>query len=163
MFRDTQDFLNTWQHETENTVKLLQNVSPEALNQSVTGYDRTIGELGWHLVESIDFMAQQAALNTKCPISKDEALKDPNKLAEAYRNTANQLAEAVKDNWKTENLGEKVNVWGMEWQKGGLLAAFNAHQTHHRGQMTVLMRQTGCAPCGIYGPSKEEWAAMQQN
>jgi uncharacterized damage-inducible protein DinB len=163
MFRDIQDFLKTWQYETENTVKLLHKVTPEALNQHVSGYDRTIGELGWHLVQSIDNMAQQAQLNIQRPISKDEALQDPIKLAEAYRNTANQLAEAVKENWKTENLSEKVNVWGMEWQKGNMLAAFNAHQTHHRGQLTVLMRQTGCTPVGIYGPTKEEWAAMKQN
>jgi uncharacterized damage-inducible protein DinB len=32
------------------------------------------------------------------------------------------------------------------------------HQAHHRGQMTVLMRQAGLPVPGIYGPSKEEWA-----
>ena len=35
-----------------------------------------------------------------------------------------------------------------------------AHQTHHRGQMTVLMRQAGLRVPGIYGPAKEEWAAF---
>ena len=32
------------------------------------------------------------------------------------------------------------------------------HQNHHRGQMTVLMRQAGLTVPGVYG-SKEEWAA----
>jgi len=31
------------------------------------------------------------------------------------------------------------------------------HQNHHRGQMTVLMRQAGLTVPGIYGPAKEEW------
>ncbi len=32
------------------------------------------------------------------------------------------------------------------------------HQTHHRGQMTVLMRQAGLPVAGMYGPTKEDWA-----
>ena len=35
-----------------------------------------------------------------------------------------------------------------------------SHQTHHRGQMTVLMRQAGLTVPGVYGPAREEWAAM---
>ena len=32
------------------------------------------------------------------------------------------------------------------------------HQTHHRDQMTVLMRLQDIKVPGVYGPSKEEWA-----
>ena len=31
------------------------------------------------------------------------------------------------------------------------------HQAHHRGQMTVLMRQAGLTVPGVYGPAREEW------
>jgi hypothetical protein len=41
---------------------------------------------------------------------------------------------------------------------GSLLLFLLQHQSHHRGQMTVLMRQAGLSVPGIYGPSKEEWA-----
>lgn len=34
------------------------------------------------------------------------------------------------------------------------------HQNHHRGQMTVLMRQAGLPVPGIYGPAKEEWTTF---
>ena len=33
------------------------------------------------------------------------------------------------------------------------------HQAHHRGQMTVLMRQAGLLVPSIYGPVKEGWSA----
>jgi uncharacterized damage-inducible protein DinB len=33
------------------------------------------------------------------------------------------------------------------------------HEVHHRGQMTVLMRQAGLEVPGVYGPAREEWAA----
>jgi len=31
------------------------------------------------------------------------------------------------------------------------------HQSHHRGQMTVLMRQAGLRVPYIYGPAYEDW------
>jgi uncharacterized damage-inducible protein DinB len=39
------------------------------------------------------------------------------------------------------------------------LQALISHEIHHRGQMTVLMRQAGLKVPGIYGPAREEWAA----
>ena len=41
-----------------------------------------------------------------------------------------------------------------------VLISLVRHQAHHRAQMTVLMRQAGLAVPGIYGPAREEWAAM---
>lgn len=41
-------------------------------------------------------------------------------------------------------------------QKGALLQAANLHQVHHRGQMTVLMRQAGLHVPSIYGPSRDD-------
>ena len=35
------------------------------------------------------------------------------------------------------------------------------HQIHHRGQMTILMRQAGVVVPSVYGPSREETAAMR--
>ncbi|MGO4373779.1 DinB family protein, partial [Paenibacillus sp. MCAF20] len=32
------------------------------------------------------------------------------------------------------------------------------HEIHHRGQMTVLMRQAGLRVPDLYGPTKEQWA-----
>jgi uncharacterized damage-inducible protein DinB len=36
------------------------------------------------------------------------------------------------------------------------------HEIHHRGQMTVLMRQAGLSFTGIYGPTREEWIKKGQ-
>jgi uncharacterized damage-inducible protein DinB len=56
--------------------------------------------------------------------------------------------------------GDRIPMYGEQWTRGFVLQALVAHQTHHRGQMTVLMRQAGLPVPGMYGPSKEEWAAM---
>jgi len=54
---------------------------------------------------------------------------------------------------------ETDNMYGETWPRGVTLFALIAHQAHHRGQMTVLMRQAGLTVPGVYGPSSEEWQA----
>jgi uncharacterized damage-inducible protein DinB len=49
-------------------------------------------------------------------------------------------------------------MYGERWRKGTVLSALIKHQAHHRGQLTILMRNEGLTVPGIYGPSKEEWA-----
>ena len=44
----------------------------------------------------------------------------------------------------------------------GMLSSLIRHQAHHRGQMTVLMRQAGLPVPGVYGPAREEWKAYGQ-
>jgi uncharacterized damage-inducible protein DinB len=51
-------------------------------------------------------------------------------------------------------------MYGQRWKRGFTLTALVEHQIHHRGQMTVLMRQAGLRVPGIYGPAREDWASM---
>ena len=55
---------------------------------------------------------------------------------------------------------EEVDIYGERWQNGFTVFALIAHQAHHRGQMTVFMRQAGLRVPGVYGPAREEWATM---
>jgi uncharacterized damage-inducible protein DinB len=70
------------------------------------------------------------------------------------------VTREVTANWKDETLLETDSMYGETWPRGVTLFALIAHQAHHRGQMTVLMRQAGLRVPGVYGPAKEEWAAM---
>ncbi|GAA3410978.1 hypothetical protein GCM10020370_57350 [Paenibacillus hodogayensis] len=68
--------------------------------------------------------------------------------------------EAIQTQWTNEKLQESVNMFGQQWKNGFTLAIFLKHEIHHRGQLTILMRQAGLPVIGIYGPSKEEWTSM---
>ena len=70
------------------------------------------------------------------------------------------MVKYLSENWKDENLPEELPMYGQTWKKGAVLDSLIKHQTHHRGQIKVLMRQAGLAVPGIYGPSKEEWKNM---
>jgi uncharacterized damage-inducible protein DinB len=49
-------------------------------------------------------------------------------------------------------------MYGQQWKRGYTLAVLVRHQAHHRGQMTVLMRQAHLRVPGVYGPAREEWS-----
>ena len=70
------------------------------------------------------------------------------------------VADAVRAGWTDAQLTDTIPMYGEMWTKAGVLGALISHQCHHRGQMTVLMRQAGLRVPGIYGPSREEWGAF---
>jgi len=53
-----------------------------------------------------------------------------------------------------------VNVFGRTLTKAVTLSLLVKHIIHHRGQMTVLLRQAGVRVPGLYGPAREGWAQM---
>ncbi len=160
MYRKIEDFEADWAHEGESTVKMLANLTDESLKQKVSPEGRSLGFLAWHLVVSLG-MAAEAGLPLEIP--GDSGNQPPTEAAtikNAYEKQAAEMMASLKKNWKDENLLEEVPMYGMTWTRGYALLAMVKHQAHHRGQMTVLMRQAGIAVPGAYGPSKEEWAAM---
>jgi uncharacterized damage-inducible protein DinB len=80
-------------------------------------------------------------------------------IADAYAAASESVGIAVRAGWKDADLPGEVEMYGEKWARGQALLALIAHEAHHRGQMTVLMRQAGIAVPGVYGPAKEEWVA----
>ena len=70
------------------------------------------------------------------------------------------VGDEVSKNWTAETLLIEDDMYGETWSRGMTLFYLIAHQAHHRGRMTVLMRQAGLKVPGIYGPAREEWAAF---
>ncbi|MCL6645042.1 MAG: hypothetical protein K6U88_08710 [Dehalococcoidia bacterium] len=81
-------------------------------------------------------------------------------IAEAYGRASAAFTEALRQQWTDATLSETRNMYGQVWTGAEVLSSLVRHQIHHRGQMTVLMRQAGLGVPGVYGPSKDEWAAM---
>ena len=159
MFRTIDDFEKSWTHERESTLKLMRALTDASLNQPVAPGGRTLGRIAWHIVQTLGEMGGHAGLkiegaNEHTPLPATAAA-----VADAYEANAADVSHAVKASWTDADLLGEIDMYGDRWTRGQALAALVAHEGHHRGQMTVLMRQAGLVVPGVYGPSKEEWAA----
>jgi uncharacterized damage-inducible protein DinB len=157
MYRTIRDFLTDWTEESESTLKVFRALTEESLEQRVGPGGRTLGRLAWHIVLTVPEMMQEAGLEVAGP--KEDAPRPPlRELIREYASSARALSDALAERWTDAMLSETVPMYGEEWTRGKVLSALLRHQTHHRGQMTVLMRQAGLKVPGVYGPAREEWA-----
>ena len=160
MIRKIEDFQKDWAYEAEATGKILNALTDESLSQKVSVDGRSLGFLGWHLATTLPEMLGLVGLKISGPAHSDACPATAADIAAAYENAAKSVADEVGKNWTDETLLHEDEMYGETWARGLTLFYLIAHQAHHRGQMTVLMRQAGLPVPGVYGPSKEEWAAM---
>jgi uncharacterized damage-inducible protein DinB len=158
-YNTLKDFFDDWKYESESTIKLLGNLTNESLNQKITAEGRSLGFLGWHLVETISEMPGRTGLKIFSPDMEHYDAANAEHLKECYKNASDSLTEKINAGWNDDTLKQEDDMYGEKWTRGYTLMCLVSHQIHHRGQMTVLMRQAGLKVPGIYGPSKEEWAA----
>ena len=159
MFRTIEDFLGEWKEETAATHKIFQTLTDESLGQKVYGEGRTLARLAQHITESLFSMSQQSGLKLSLPTSEGQPVSSAAMLVELYDRSASSVADGVQSQWTDAMLAEEVPMYGEKWKRGKVLSALICHQTHHRAQMTILMRQAGLHVPGVYGPAKEEWKA----
>lgn len=160
MFSSLDTFLQVWEKESEATQRILAALTDDSLTQAVTAQDRTLGRIAWHLVTTIPEMMSKTGLVFE---SLNEEAPVPNTAKEFYdyyREANRAMVTAIKNQWNDQTLLEERDMYGERWTIGTTLNSLIDHQIHHRGQMTVLMRQAGLKVPGIYGPSKEDWNQM---
>lgn len=162
MFKNIEDFRKAWDYEAETTGKVLLNLTDESLSIKVYDDGRTLGYLAWHLTLTLHEMLALVGLNIDVPAPETEIPVNAAEIARIYGIGGRSVGEEVSKNWTLETLLIEDEMYGETWSRGMTLFYLIAHQTHHRGQMTVLMRQAGLKVPGIYGPSKEEWAVFGQ-
>lgn len=160
MFKTMDEFLAVWKKEADFTQQILENLTDGSLQQEVTVEHRNLGRLAWHLTETLEEMPGAAGLifdEDHLEKSMPETAKE---IAEAYRESNDVFLTALKEQWDDSTLKEERDMYGEKWTGSDVLWTLVTHQIHHRGQMTVLMRQAGLKVPGLYGPAKEDWAAM---
>jgi len=157
MFRKIEDFIQTWDDESKSTLKLYNNLTNESLAQKVSDAGRTLLLLARHINYTVTELPNTAGLPIEINHSTTHTVEE---LIKNYQNDCKHLAQIVKANWTDDQLVDEIPMYGETWKKGAALYILIAHQAHHRGQLTILMRQAGILVPGIYGPAKEEWQSM---
>jgi uncharacterized damage-inducible protein DinB len=157
IYATVQSFIEDYQNESSTTQKLLNTLTDESLQQEVASGYRTLGQLAWHLVPSGGILEP---MGLKVDFPPAETPASAAEIAQGYKKTTQALLEAVRTQLTDDKLQESVNMFGQPWKNGFTLDMFIKHEIHHRGQLTILMRQAGLPVTGAYGPSKEEWVQM---
>lgn len=157
MFRRTEDFVHAWKGETAGTAKMMRALTDASLSQAVSTVDRSLGRIAWHIARSIPEMMGEMGVKIAGVDLEAAVPASAAKILQTYERASAALLDLVSREWTDETLLVVDKMYGEEWRRGFTLQALLNHEIHHRGQMTVLMRQAGLKVPGIYGPSREEW------
>lgn len=160
MFTRIKDFETAFATERGNSQKILGALTDGSLSQSVARDHRTLGRMAWHIVTTYPEMMGHAGLRITGVGERDPLPASARAIGDGYDAVTGELLEQIKRDWTDATLLEERDFYGSKWPLGMSLEALICHEIHHRGQMTVLMRQAGLKVPGIYGPALEEWAMM---
>lgn len=160
MFLTIQGFEQTWGYESKSTQKILDTLTDESLKQEVSPNDRTLGRIAWHIATTIQEMMTRTGLSFEAAKHDQPVPTSAKEIADAYRQASEAVLQAIKTQWTDATLAETSDMYGEQWANGLTLRILIDHQNHHRGQMTVLMRQAGLTVPGVYGPAREEWSSI---
>jgi uncharacterized damage-inducible protein DinB len=158
-------FRTVWDMEAQRTMKLLEALPTSQYDFRPDPGGRSLGELAWHLCEVEGYISYGI---TKGAVTFQEAppnLARPGEvrlLAPGYRRVHEEAVARLADLTEGQLDRElpfadrRMPVRDMLW--GAILM----HVIHHRGQLSLLCRRAGATPPGIYGPNREEMAAMRE-
>jgi uncharacterized damage-inducible protein DinB len=156
MFYHIHDFIQDWENESKATLKVMQQLTDNSLQQPVTLHGRSLGRIAWHIVLSLGEMAGRTGLKLQAPAEDAPIPATAQEIARAYEKAAVSCLQEVQK-WQDADLLKEDDMYGEMWKRGFSLEVLVRHEIHHRGQMTVLMRQAGVKVPGVYGPAAEEW------
>ncbi|WP_064094135.1 DinB family protein [Rossellomorea aquimaris] len=160
MFTSKNDFLQEWKQEAAVTQKVLDALTDESLKQEVSPDLYSIGSVAWHITGAAYYFPAQVGVTFEVPDLRKDAPTSATEISETYKLVSDRLTEAVSEQVSDEKMNEMVNLFGMDMPVQAVFRLLIQHQVHHRGQLTALMRQAYLKVPGVYGPSKEEWEAM---
>lgn len=156
MYRNVTDFISDWENARFGTIKVLEAMTDDKLDQAIAEGHNTLGWLGWHITTAQAYFAGLVGLDVHIPGDLKNVPSKTSEIVEAYKLSSQELLTKVEENFTDALLEENVDMHGTPAPRGKILRSLIDHQTHHRGQMTVLLRQASLRVPGVMGPTKED-------
>lgn len=163
--REQASFIATWDDEAQRTLRVLRALPAEQYDFRPDPAGRSIGELAWHLAEMESFTAASVASGAIDFSRRLPGLERPLTVAGLASGFERVHAESRA---QVAALGPAELERALPSPMGGVVSVSEVlwvwllhHVIHHRGQLTVLCRLAGGTPPGVYGPNREEMAAMR--
>ena len=157
MYSTIADFIKEWNWEATLTQKVLDGLTDDSLNHQVYSDGRTLGRIVWHLTTNIPEYLAHFGFNINKVENAASVPTSAKDIAETFRTVSVQAAKVIEQQWTDKSLSQVQNAFGREESNAQILVGLIKHIVHHRGQATILIRQAGLKPFGVYGPPKEDW------
>ena len=162
--QEFENFLKVWDAEAEKTVKVLKALPPDKYDFRPDPTGRSIGEMAWHLAEGDAYNSLGVAEGGFSPEMRPPGMERPKQveaLAPGYERVHREAVARVRG-MKPADLARKIPYFTAEEMSGGdILWGAVFHNIHHRAQLSMMCRLAGGVSPGVYGPNREEMAAMR--
>jgi uncharacterized damage-inducible protein DinB len=157
------EILQELEHEAQATRRVLERVRDDKLDWKPHEKSMTLGQLAMHvatLPEAIAQLALQPSFDVNTEIPRPSATSAAELVATLEQSVAKAKAllggmdeTTLASTWRATN-GNRVV---MEAPRAAFLRSVMLnHWYHHRGQLTVYLRQTGSLVPAVYGSSADE-------
>ncbi len=160
-----QSLLDEFEHEVQNTRKLLQAVPEKYLSYRPSPVSWTMGQLAQHIAtiyywyvgtltqDVYDMSTDQLDRGSPDDIRATWDLFESN-VEKARAALKSVTKESLQADW-TMKSGDRVMLGPMPRLTVARSFIFN-HIYHHRGELIVYLRATGNKVPGLYGPTYED-------
>ncbi|MEF2094322.1 DinB family protein [Bacillus sp. CFBP9009] len=157
MYSTISDFIKEWNKEVILTQNVLDSLTDDSLEQQVYPKGRTLGRIAWHFTTNIPDYLAHFGLKIDRIESSENVPSSAQEIAITFKNVSSHAAKIIEQQWTDASLEQIQEAFGRQETNASILMGLIKHIVHHRGQVTVLMRQAGIKPYGVYGPPKEDW------
>lgn len=159
-------FRTLWDAEFEKTMELLRALPLDQYDFRPDPEGRSLGEMAWHLAEidaCLTFGITAGRFSFADEPPNLERPKEIGLLAPGYE-LIHQEAMARLADMDDARLDDEVTFFDgrILTIRDVLWVELLHHLVHHRGQLTLLCRQSGGAPPGLFGPNREAMRAMME-
>lgn len=158
MYRIVDDFIQDWQQSSDGTLSVFKAVTDEKKDFSIVEGHNSLEWISWHLTNSPTFFIGLIGLTLEVELNPVNVPSTINEIINIYQAVSENILKVVKENLTDDSLLKNVNMGGQDIAIGAVLRKMVDHQTHHRAQMQVLLRQAGLSVPSVMGPTKEQLA-----
>ena len=163
MMKMSSPFIDELTREAETTRRVLERVPPDKLGWKPHTKSMSLGQLALHVATVPGNVAQLAAMDT-VPTPPNFVQAEAATTAELVPSLHESVARArqalggfddakMGAMWRLQNDGKDIIAMP---RVGFVRAIMLNHWYHHRGQLSVYLRELDVAIPSIYGPSADE-------